>query len=199
MEINGIETVFVYSQQFKESILNVIKKAVVKINSSQRFYHLEFDTSVEFPLESEEIIIIDDIQPKLFEFKKDINSDFSKRNLIIVSNEFENNCFYNFTSWFSMITTYQLDDLFLTDYIDKYLVNSIICSLIHFTTEMEISGTQHDTLTGCIFDYTKDKKDKIFVLDKAHICPYHEDLINKEIGEEFKIHEYVNSLRKILE
>jgi len=199
MTTNGTETIYVFTQTFSSDKLNKIKREIVFINTKQSFYHLELDTSNFFPLKEDESLDEFDLQERLMEFKHSINSDFNYRNIVLIANRLPSNYFYMFSDWFSIITTYQFENLFSEDYFEKYLKNSIVSSLIHFTTDLKLSKTQHQNLTGCIFDYTRNKKEKMFVLENAHICPNHEEQINDIIDDSKKLNQYVDSLKQILE
>ncbi len=125
-------------------------------------------------------------------FKEEIEAKY----IYIIPNQIQGDFFYFYHQAVSFITTKDWAKNYSPTSIFKYLLNSIITSLIHFRTNAEI--TQHgeseggsikkyEYSTGCTFDYCKRKEDKISIVNSGIICHKHKEeilkIVQKSYGE----------------
>lgn len=182
---------------------NAFKYFILYLNKLQSTYEFSFPDISSFPFEENKVCEFSTANSILNDFAS-INGVKSDYLVGIITNNFDNNYFFNAESKSSVITTDVWNKYFSPPSLFEYLLHSIYCCLIYSLKTLpgkELSekaqllkiGSHKDT-RGCVADFTRDKCNDRIDITLGYICDEHKEDIIEIYGRK-----YLEETTKILE
>lgn len=173
---------------------DAFKYFILYLNKLQSTYEFSFPDISTFPFEEKKVCIFSTANSTLNDFasKKGVLSDHV---IGIITNNFDNNYFFNADGKSSVITTDVWDKYFSPPSLFEYLLHCVYCCLIYSQKTLpntEISekaqmlniGSHKDT-RGCVADFTRDKYNDRIDITLGYICDEHKEEIMELYGENY--------------
>lgn len=174
---------------------DAFKYFILSLNKIQTSYEFFFPDLEYYPFKNETCEFT--TANKIFEDFIEQNKVIADYHIVIITNNFDNNFFFNSCENSAVITTDIWDKYFSPPSLFEYLMHSIICCLIYsqkLLKHRELSEKMksiyidsHSDTRGCIADFTRNKNDDRIDILLGYICEKHQNEIKLFYGEQYLI------------